>query len=305
MKNKTLIIDDEQDNLDILSHILRKEGHQIISAKNGKEALAIIEKREDIILVIADILMPEMNGIEFLKEVRSKHLLEDIPVIIQTASINKQFLYDGIKLGAYYYLSKPFNSQKLKELSKLAIGQYISRHELYEKLPDDFTVAPANNNFDRLEFIKGVEFKFQNIDDVKEIAGHLSTYFPNPQKAMYGISELMINAIEHGNLGITFEEKIKFLGKGTWKDEVMKRSLFEENKDKFARITVSKFKGKIEVNIKDCGDGFEYTEFLELSRDRASSPAGRGIATAKIYSFDELVYNDKGNEVIAIVYQTS
>lgn len=301
MKNKTLIIDDEVDNLEILSHTLKREGHDVISAKNGREALDIVNSRNDIILIIADILMPEMNGIEFLKAARDQHLIEDIPVIIQTASINKEFLDEGIKLGAYYYLSKPFNRTKLKELSNLAIGQYLNRHELYENIEKQPKPA-ANCNFDSIDFIKGVEFKFQNIEDIKDIASHLASYYPDQDKAMYGISELMINAIEHGNLGLSFEQKIKFLLKGTWKEEIFRRSALDKNKKKFARVTIAKYEDRIKLIVKDCGNGFDYNEYLELSKDRASSPAGRGIATAKIYSFDELSYVGKGNEVIATVY---
>lgn len=301
MKNKTLIIDDEVDNLEILSHTLKREGHNVISAKNGKESLDIVNSRDDIILIIADILMPEMDGIEFLKAARDQHLIEDIPVIIQTASINKEFLDEGIKLGAYYYLSKPFNRKKLKELSNLAIGQYLNRHELYETI-EKAPKPAANCNFDSIDFIKGVEFKFQNIEDIKDIASHLASYYPNKEKAMYGISELMINAIEHGNLGLTFEQKIKFSLKGIWKEEIFKRSSLDKNKKKFARVTIAKYEDRIKLIVKDCGNGFNYNEYLELSKDRASSPAGRGIATAKIYSFDELSYVGKGNEVIATVY---
>ena len=83
---------------------------------------------------------------------------------------------------------------------------------------------------------------------------------------MFGLNEMSVNAIEHGNLGITYEEKKKLIVDSSWKDEVAKRLSMKENKDKYATLIFSHNKDCYEIRIKDMGMGFEHEKDRRSSR---------------------------------------
>jgi len=107
---KILVVDDEADMRWILTNVLKKEGYRVISADDGKKAVQkVIENDPDIILL--DIRMPEMDGIQVLEKVRE--LNPSTPVIIITAFTDIKNAVRAMKLGAYDYLIKPFDNSEL------------------------------------------------------------------------------------------------------------------------------------------------------------------------------------------------
>ena len=118
MKKRILVVDDEM-NLMLTKRILEKE-YNVLLAESGKEALLKM-KGEKIDLILLDIAMPEMNGIETFE--RMKEISVDIPVIFLTASGYEDDVRSAIRLGAVNYLKKPFFPKELlkrvaKELDK-------------------------------------------------------------------------------------------------------------------------------------------------------------------------------------------
>jgi two-component system, cell cycle response regulator len=114
--NKTatiLIVDDEPFNIDTLEQELADLGYATVSATNGREALTkVAEENPDLILL--DIMMPEMDGFEVLRQLKAGESYRDIPVIIISALSDLSNVVKGIKLGAEDYLPKPFNDVLLK-----------------------------------------------------------------------------------------------------------------------------------------------------------------------------------------------
>jgi DNA-binding response OmpR family regulator/cellulose synthase/poly-beta-1,6-N-acetylglucosamine synthase-like glycosyltransferase len=107
-----LVVDDEPINQQLLNSILSKAGFDVIIASNGKEALQRVnETTPDII--ISDIMMSEMDGFSFLKELRSKSVTAFIPVIFLSSKSSCEDIIDGLNLGADDYLSKPFDPEIL------------------------------------------------------------------------------------------------------------------------------------------------------------------------------------------------
>ena len=100
-----LVCDDEKDIVSALQIYLKSEGYQVFSAYNGKEALKIIN-REDIQLVLMDIMMPEMDGIEAMCKIRE---ISNVPVILLTAKSEDTDKVLGLTVGADDYVTKPFN----------------------------------------------------------------------------------------------------------------------------------------------------------------------------------------------------
>lgn len=112
-KRSVLIVDDDRDIVTIVSTILGGRGWDIKAAYNGREALeAVTLSKPDIILL--DIMMPEMNGIEVLK--RIKKIDTDARIIMITAFGDVESYLDSMELGAYEYINKPFETDELLEM---------------------------------------------------------------------------------------------------------------------------------------------------------------------------------------------
>ena len=121
-----LIVDDNEDNRYTLQLLLESDGHErISSAAGGNEALALIEK-ERFSLVLLDLMMPDLNGDEVLKVIKSDPDKRDIPVVMISADTDAEKVSQCIELGADDYLPKPFNPTILRA----RIGAALRRHSL-------------------------------------------------------------------------------------------------------------------------------------------------------------------------------
>ena len=109
MNNNILVIDDEKEIRDLLEINLKNEGYNVFKASNGKEALRIIDN-EEIHLMVLDIMMPEMNGLEVCQKVREKY---NIPILMLSAKVEDMDRIQGIMTGADDYVCKPFNQLEL------------------------------------------------------------------------------------------------------------------------------------------------------------------------------------------------
>ncbi len=132
MPEKILIIDDEEELLDVLNRFFRRKGYDVHTALNGIEGWhAITETMFD--LIISDLAMEGLTGLELLKQVRS--IDSRIPYIIMTAVAPIETAVESIKLGAYHYITKPFKTQDLEILARRAIelGQLHRKLESYSR----------------------------------------------------------------------------------------------------------------------------------------------------------------------------
>lgn len=110
-----LAVDDDLINLKLLKSMLMKNPDikEVIEAQNGADAVAHIKSRDDISLVLLDIIMPIMNGLEVLRVVRSDKNIEQIPIIVLTTDETKKT--EALELGANSFLMKPIRSNELSE----------------------------------------------------------------------------------------------------------------------------------------------------------------------------------------------
>jgi DNA-binding response OmpR family regulator len=109
MPQTILIVDDEKRLVSLVESYLTQEGYRVATAFNGRDALAVAEK-ENPDLVILDIMMPEMNGYDFMRSHRAKH---DTPIIMLTAKVDDDDKVIGLELGADDYVTKPFKPREL------------------------------------------------------------------------------------------------------------------------------------------------------------------------------------------------
>jgi two-component system response regulator AtoC len=131
--NRILIVDDEKDMRWLLNNILKEDGYTTYEAEDGEEAMNCFKKNSPPDLILLDLRIPgEMDGIDLLKKI--KELRPEIQVIILTAYGNIQSAVEATKLGAYDYLTKPFENDRLRLTIKRALeSQKLSQEVLQLK----------------------------------------------------------------------------------------------------------------------------------------------------------------------------
>ncbi|HEX5104093.1 MAG TPA: response regulator, partial [Pirellulaceae bacterium] len=110
---KVLIVDDDMRNIFALSTVLEEHEMRIVSADNGRDAIRILQTQPDIEIVLMDIMMPELDGLETMREIRRIPHLKDLPIVAVTAKAMKGDREKCIEAGAWDYLSKPVDSEQM------------------------------------------------------------------------------------------------------------------------------------------------------------------------------------------------
>jgi len=122
-KNKTImVVDDNPDIITIVKTILEGKGYSVLSASSGAELLNMLKGQKPD-LIILDIMMPEMDGLEVLSRLKAVSDTATIPVILLTAKVQYEDVLGGYKLGADYYITKPFTSTQLVNGINLLLGE--------------------------------------------------------------------------------------------------------------------------------------------------------------------------------------
>ena len=130
------MVDDNPDIVTIVKTILEGKGFGVQSAINGSEAFSQLgEQKPD--LIILDVMMPQMDGLEVLRKLRETPDYSSIPVILLTAKVQYEDVLKGYKLGADYYITKPFNSSQLTN----GINFVLSGDQKHLNQPDQFIKA--------------------------------------------------------------------------------------------------------------------------------------------------------------------
>ncbi len=290
-----LAVDDEPQNLKLLLAYLKGSNYEIVTAADGVEAWNKLDaepKKFDAILL--DRMMPHMNGMEVLAKVKAHPHLKTVPVIMQTAAVGKQDMLEGLRAGAHYYLTKPFEQEVLLSVVRTAVAD----HTRIRQLQSDLQGAART-----LALMDSGLFRFRTLEEGQHITYLVTNACPEPARAVLGLSELIINAVEHGSLGITYDEKSTLNASGQWLSEVKRRQTLPENADKYIELHFERLTDEIRITIKDQGAGFKWQDFLEMHPDRAFDNHGRGIATARLISFDDVAYQGNGNTVVATIRQ--
>ena len=166
-----LIVDDIEINRAILTEIFQNE-YNIIEASNGVEAVEVLNKGIKISAMLLDLLMPEMNGIEVLKEMNRNGLIKKIPVFLITASNSNDMLMEGYEYGAVDIITKPFSTNFLRCRVNNVIELYRHRNEL-EDIVAEQVERLSNLNNSMIETLATViEFRdCESGEHVKRISG--------------------------------------------------------------------------------------------------------------------------------------
>lgn len=171
-----LLVDDNYDFLKFLSESLSKQYH-ILKASNGKQALSIL-KKEDADLIISDVMMPEMDGLELCSNIKKDIRYSHIPIILLTAKASEEHQLEGLETGADDYITKPFNMEVLKLRICKMIEMNIKRQEIFNQEikiePSRITITPLDQQL----IEKAIAIVEDNINEtefsVEELASSLN-----------------------------------------------------------------------------------------------------------------------------------
>jgi CheY-like chemotaxis protein len=241
--------------------------------------------------ILLDRKLPDGDGLDLLHRLRRIPELKLIPAIIQSGLISQADISLAMLAGAYHYLEKPYRRQTLRMLIHMAIREGRERRYLASKIAkaDDF-----------MTLMKTSEFEIRTFTDIDRITPYLAQMFPNPECAAIGISELLVNAIEHGNLEIGYQAKTKLLDTHAWSSEVAHRLADPKYNQRKVTIRLRQLPDRTELTIADEGNGFDWKKYAEISEDRLFDLHGRGIPLARKLCFDHCEYHGKGNSVTCI-----
>src|SRR5436190_7674644 len=138
---KILVVDDQEMMRDSLAATLAREGHEVVAAGDGAAAVARLSTSARFDLLISDLKMPKLTGIELLAE--AKKLRPEMPVVLMTAFATVQTAVEAMKLGAYDYIQKPFEGEEIKLLVERTLEHNrLIRENAALRSIDDIACAP-------------------------------------------------------------------------------------------------------------------------------------------------------------------
>lgn len=132
-KQTILVVDDEQDLLDLIEYNLRQEGYSVLKAENGKDGIQMAKEHMPD-LVLLDIMMPQMDGIEVCDRMREDPTLTHIPIIFLTARSDEKTEIEGLNKGADDFITKPISTSKLISRIKAVLRRFEETEEKVQKL---------------------------------------------------------------------------------------------------------------------------------------------------------------------------
>lgn len=293
MTTSLLIVDDDPLIRMVTLELLESTGYLLDAVADGVAAWELLDgapARFD--LVLLDKQMPRLDGISLLKRLKSDPRFKDLPVIMLTSDDRQEDIIEGLAAGAHYYLTKPSTEDVLKAVINSALDGLRQKRELR-----DMVGRQAN----KLTLMRRAEFCCRTLDEARDLALLLADVSMSPERTVTGYSELLINAIEHGNLGISYAEKGQLLSEGRWLEEVESRLRQPEYASRQVDVTLEKGASSCSVTIADQGSGFDWRTYVDFRPERVFDLHGRGIAMSRAMSFDSLEYLGNGNRVVTMV----
>lgn len=284
---KVLIVEDDPASRSYLKRTLESQDHQTRVAKDGLAGLQIFKEwRPD--LVFSDIKMPKMDGLELLEEIRK--LNTDTIVVMITAYGCEEFAIRALQSRANNFLKKPARHAELLPL----IEKYAAIVESIDITQKEFgaVIKPELNKIidNRIKLVPRI---------VARMVLETGKAFDKEKRLdiRLGLVEVLMNAIEHGNLGITFEEKSQALKENEL--EALYKNRLKNSKFADRRVTIEfkPDKDECEWVVTDGGDGFNWQKAIERAKTRDILELNsRGVVIIQ-HHFDEVEYLGSGNKI--------
>lgn len=294
---RILLVEDEEIIAIIIQDLLAAQGFQVAVCADGLAAWERLRAdRPGYDVILLDRGLPGMDGMALLRRIKNDPVLAHTPVVMETALGDKDSIREGLIQGAYYYLTKPFQAEVLLAV----VGAALQQSREYRDMVNSVRRAERP-----LALLHNGSFRYRDLEEGRLLANYLAHACPEPERVVQGLQELLVNAVEHGNLGISYADKGALLLAGALQEEVQRRLQMPEYRDRHIEVDFQRQPESLRFTIQDQGDGFDWESYLDFSPERAFDLHGRGIAMAGKLSFDRLEYQGNGNTVIAMVDLTS
>ena len=273
---RILIVDDDPDVHRLLTLALAETGCYLESAFNGVEGLKKVEDA-DWDLVITDVIMGGMDGLELLERVR--RIRPDMPVVVMTVDSTAEKIVSAIRGNAFSWLRKPFEAQAVREMVESALTK--------SRLKYDIEVLSASPRWLELRLRCDLETATRALQFVREMEPELPE--AEREKVALAFREILFNAVEHGG---------------------------GNDPNVHVTVTYMRADGALLFRVRDPGPGFSFDKLrhsalsnpvdspAEHAKNRdelGMRPGGFGILLTRAF-VDELLYNEKGNEAMLIKY---
>lgn len=292
-EGRILLAEDDEVIAMLIEDLLAAQGFAVTVCADGREAWERLRAdRPAYDVVLLDRGLPMVNGMELLGRIKKDPQYAHTPVIMETAQGDQESIREGLAQGAYYYLTKPLQPDVLVAVVKAAVQQCREFSELADS---------ARRGERPLALMLSGSFRFRTLEEGRLLANYLSSTCPEPERAIQGLQELLVNAVEHGNLEISYAEKGELVRQGQWQDEVQRRLELAAYRDRHVEVRFQRRSTYLRFAIEDGGQGFDWTDYLDFSPERAFDLHGRGIAMACKMGFAEVEYQGKGNLVVVTV----
>jgi CheY-like chemotaxis protein len=284
---KILFVDDEDSIRELFGEYFKDE-FEITMAQDGLQAFELASAN-DFDVIISDISLPKLNGIQFLQKIRAAG--DHTPFLVITGDTDIQIAIDIFRMGAVDLFLKPFRMDALRTRIKKFESADIDLSALYS--------TGEISNFNG-------EFKFSIRPQIKKINTYVALIIQYISSSPLAVNEDMIpvkivlyellaNAIEHGVAGMTYQDKQNSLESNI--DYLEEVDINCSKSNRFVHVTLSFDDFGITIIISDDGNGFSPNSVPNpIENPGANLVSGRGIFLARM-NIESIVYNEKGNEV--------
>jgi two-component system, OmpR family, response regulator len=281
MSKRILVVDDDLELQDLVGYALKREGYEVIAAKDAFEGLEIIEK-EEIDLALLDIMMPKMDGLEMLSRLRRRN--KDLRVIVMTALTAPEAAVSALRDHASDFLTKPFDLTQLISAVKTS----------FELAPRDINIEVLSARPEWIEL--RVPCDIAAIEPLERLMSQLKTDLPTltRETVTYAFREMLRNAIEHGGKN----DPKQFVEVGYLRSPRIILYRIKDPGEGFTIESLYRDDGAIAAFLNPENDPLQHARVRE---DEGIRPGGFGILIARDL-VDEMIYNEKHNEVILIKY---
>lgn len=288
-KQQLLIVDPDESYREVMTDIL-SENMEISFASDIKETIELIAE-VDFALIITEVDLPDGDIHKFLNSV--KEVILNPHYVVISKNKNPQLTIDLLKMGAIDIIHKPFTIEEIAssidKYMQISVNKKMD-YDLIDSIEEEKRLFCLPTNlfivnpflYDLMEMVK----RFNEVDKKILFSIRLSLY------------EMMVNAIEHGNLEVSYDEKKHLLESGeNYLDILKERSWNEPYRSRKLWVGYHYKKGYIKFTVRDQGKGFDTNAYGNSKEKVASEDLhGRGIFITRV-NMDKIEYNKKGNQV--------
>lgn len=306
-----VVEDDEQGRMLELS---RKRGYDAHCTRTVEEALVaapgLASRLSGLLVCLARPSETVLALAHLLGDVR----LRDLPVVVAVPAHATGLAMQLRQMGALICQKETLDEGSFADLIEEArlrrastapgrtLGRLVQAARAYAVNDPEAKLQHSALEASWGSLLRRASFRIRTPAQAQVLAGALASLCPDPVRRMLGFEEILLNAIEHGNLGIDGRTKQRLLMEGTWAADVERLLGEPGQREKYVSVDYARSEGEVVFTIRDRGAGFDWRKVVQTGgASDPTAPNGRGISLAKALSFDVLEYVDPGNVAIARV----